>query len=197
MNKCVIKDELSAGMVTATILIALFMKIPIPGDELMIIMLMPIIGLVLCQYWLGSQEVIEEPVMTRKNGKALLYIVGGIIGIGLFGVIGKNLSIVEGLSVVAATTTVSLIAVGEEQLFRGFVYEWLVEKTGTRAVAVLGSASLFTAYHVWRYSTVFGDLFYVLMAGIILGYACFITKRLWPAMVIHAVVNIISLGGGS
>ena len=93
-----IKDELSAGIVTATVLIALFMKIPIPSDELMTNMLMPIIGLVLSFYWLGSKEVIEEPYTTKRNGKALLIVIGGVIAIGFFGVIGRNLSVVEGLS---------------------------------------------------------------------------------------------------
>ena len=192
-----IKDELSAGIVTATVLIALFMKIPLPSDELMIIMLMPIIGIVLCHYWIGSKDVIEEPYATRRNGKALLIVIGGVISIGFFGVIGKSLAIIDGLSVFAATTTVTLVAVGEEQLFRGFIYEWIVERTGTRAIAVVMSAATFMAYHVWRYGTVLGDMFYVFMAGIILGYTCFITKRLWPAMVIHALVNIVSLWGGS
>ena len=87
-----------------------------------------------------------------------------------------------------------LIAVSEEQFFRGFLTPYLANRFGLTFGAVT-SGLMFGAYHFAVYRNSIEALAIVSLAGIILGYIALKTRRLSPCLLAHALVNFISVGG--
>ena len=85
----------------------------------------------------------------------------------------------------------------EELLLRGLVFGWLREHS--RAVAYVVSCLLFSLYHVWQYVLIYGDwriLIYCLLylpASIGLAWAYDRSGSIWGAIILHGMVNGISL----
>lgn len=102
-----------------------------------------------------------------------------------------------GFNAIAYTT---LIAIAEEQFFRGFITDGLIMLC--RRIPILGStpffpitfsAAIFCGYHFSRYGTSPDSLVYVYIGGFILSYIAYRTKRLSPTMFAHVFNNIASI----
>lgn len=80
-------------------------------------------------------------------------------------------------------------AVSEETLFRGILFRWLEEFGGSWAALVITSA-LFGAAHLMNpNATVVAAIGIAVEAGVMLGAAYMLTRRLWLPMGIHAAWN--------
>jgi uncharacterized protein len=99
------------------------------------------------------------------------------------------------LAILAIPLCVSFAAAAiEEILFRGVIFRLLEESLGTW-IALGISAALFGAGHLMSpHATPFAALAIALEAGVMLGAAYVLTRRLWLAIGIHAAWNFTQAG---
>jgi hypothetical protein len=81
-----------------------------------------------------------------------------------------------------------LMAVAEEQFFRGFLTSFFVSKTNGMIGCVM-SAGVFGIFHLAVYGTAFSALTYVFLAGLVLSFVAQKTGMLSPVMVAHVINN--------
>ena len=187
-----IKDRVSVALVASSVLISCHLY-GILGDVIFIPMFLPIAGIALNHYVSGTQETVDDDYLSPGGLKSIFFVVLGVVALGFVGVIGKNLSIVEDLSIVDAGLCVTLIAIGETMFFQGFILPYLLTLIKWPIFGILGSSAIFMVYHNWRYGLDPETMGYVFFAGILLAYVCHITKRLWPAHFIHIINNLIAV----
>ena len=113
-----IKDKLSVALVASSVLISCHLY-GILGDAIFIPMFLPIAGIALNHYISGTQPTVDDDYFTPSGKRSIFLIVLGVLSLGVFGVIGQNLSIVENLSIIDAGLCVILIAIGETMFFKG------------------------------------------------------------------------------
>lgn len=87
-----------------------------------------------------------------------------------------------------------LIAVSEEQFFRGFMAPYLANRLGF-TLGILSQGVLFGVYHFSVYGGNPQALLVVTTAGVALGFIALRTRRLSPVVLAHALVNFIAAGG--
>lgn len=85
----------------------------------------------------------------------------------------------------------ALMAIAEEQFFRGAVTSFLLMYTAPM-VAVMSSGAVFTVYHLAVYGTDMSALLYVFVAGVVLAWVAYRSRRLSPSMTAHLINNIIA-----
>jgi membrane protease YdiL (CAAX protease family) len=96
-----------------------------------------------------------------------------------------------------AVLSIALAPIVEEPLFRGLIFGGIRPKS--RVLAYIVSAALFSLYHVWQYVALTGDfslLIYCLLyvpVSVGLAWAYDRSGSIWSPMVMHAVVNAVSL----
>ena len=86
-----------------------------------------------------------------------------------------------------------LIAVSEEQFFRGFMTNYFVQRTNFMG-GVLLSGVAFGLYHLAVYGTNPALMLYVMGAGIVLSYVALRTGRVSTTMIAHVAVNMFAGG---
>ena len=191
-----IKDRLSVALVASSVLISCHLY-GIMGEAIFVPMFLPIAGIALIHYTSGTQETVDDDYLTPSGLRSMYFVILGVASLGVFGVIGQNLSIlsvIEDLSIVDAGLCVGLIAVGETLFFQGFVLKYLKTLFKFAPFAIVGSALIFMAYHNWRYGASPATMGYVLYAGVLMSYICHVTKRMWPAYLVHIINNLIAVG---
>jgi membrane protease YdiL (CAAX protease family) len=82
-----------------------------------------------------------------------------------------------------------IVSAGEELVFRGIIYSSLRDKIGTPIAVVVGSI-LFTAYH---YSALSLFSIYFFMAGILLTILYEKTGSIYPSVVVHSGILLLSV----
>lgn len=96
-----------------------------------------------------------------------------------------------------AVLSIVLAPMVEEPLFRGLLFGCIRPKS--RVLAYIVSAALFSLYHVWQYVAMTGDfslLLYCLLylpVSIGLAWAYDRSGSIWSPMVMHAIINAVSL----
>lgn len=143
----------------------------------------------------------EQPRDDLSGPGALRQTVGGLaIGFALFSVIVGAAALL-GVYQVGGTGDASFLfvaliadglfpAVSEELLFRGILFRWLEELGGSWA-ALLISSALFGFSHWWNpNATLVSSVGISLEAGLLLGGAYMLTRKLWVPMGLHAAWNI-------
>lgn len=85
----------------------------------------------------------------------------------------------------------ALMAIAEEQFFRGAVTSFLLIYTVPTA-AIIGSGAIFTVYHLAVYGTNASALLYVFVAGVVLAWVAYRSGRLSPSMTAHLINNILA-----
>ena len=84
-----------------------------------------------------------------------------------------------------------LIAVAEEQFFRGFLMNWLMVKTRTLVVAYLMDGLIFAVYHLAVYGTSPANLAIVFGAGVTLAVVDWKAQRVSPSIIAHVINNLL------
>jgi membrane protease YdiL (CAAX protease family) len=148
----------------------------------------------------GAVEVADDGFEPRT-----LKIVGFYAAIGLLGMFltGYAIKFVPGLETqtVLASSPINgmlysvLMAIAEEQFFRGFLTDWLLSHLKNAIMAIVASAGVFCAYHFARYGTSPNALLYVFGGGLILAWVAFKSKRISPTMISHAGNNMFAYLG--
>ena len=84
-----------------------------------------------------------------------------------------------------------LMAVAEEQFFRGTLTNFLLQLTSPTP-AILGSAAVFCVYHLAVYKTDVSALMYVFAGGLTLAWVGYRSGRLSPSVCAHVLNNILA-----
>ena len=85
-----------------------------------------------------------------------------------------------------------LIAVAEEQFFRGALMNMIEGFTHSPIAAVAGSSTVFMVYHFGVYGTRADALIYVFFGGLVLAWVAWRSGRLSPAMLAHMLNNFMA-----
>lgn len=97
----------------------------------------------------------------------------------------KPLTLVEGARLFAASGAIFVVgAFGEELLFRGYLFQTMVEGTG-KIIAVVSFAAFFGLAHSSNPNVTFFSLVNVALAGVWLSIAYFKTRGLWFPIGLH------------
>ena len=129
---------------------------------------------------------------------------GLLIGAGVFGATLGVIALLGGYRITGMRSDLQVLiipfcvsfaaAVIEEILFRGVIFRLLEESFGTW-IALGVSAALFGLGHMASpHATVYALLAIALEAGVMLGAAYVLTRRLWLAIGIHAAWNFTQAG---
>ena len=129
---------------------------------------------------------------------------GLLIGAGVFVATVGVIALFGGYRITGTRSDLSILvipfcvsfaaAVIEEILFRGVIFRLLEESLGTW-IALAISAALFGLGHLASpHATLFAMLAIALEAGVMLGAAYVLTRRLWLAIGIHAAWNFTQAG---
>jgi len=184
------QDTISIAATTAAVMISVY----ISTFDLGLVSLMPAIllvaGIALQLQGIGFEEPVEGEVFSTEGFETVMYGVLAIAVISIGGFLTARLPLSTQLSVTDAMLLGSLMAVAEEQFFRGYVTQWLISKMGPSPGILLG-AVIFTVYHLAVYHTSIENLLYVLIAGMILGWTCNKTGRISPAILAHCINNLL------
>ena len=177
------------------------------------LILFPVILLVTGLVFEWFLEKRREHIEDGENGKKLSS-VGYYAIIGICGVLvtGWAVSYVQIPSALLSTMQLSLnsdalmysvlMAVAEEQFFRGFITDGLLSQkipgvANNPYFALVLSALIFMGYHWARYGTDPNALMYVFAGGFILSWIAYKSRRLSPSIISHVATNILAVVGGS
>ena len=154
-------------------------------------------GLVMEWFMEKKREDISDQTMTTAAWKEIgVYTLLSLFGIFLVGYGTSKLpfAIFVGFSALAYG---ALMAIAEEQFFRGFITELCLSRIERPILALLLSAFTFTIYHIARYGTDPDAMIYVFAGGLILSWSAYKSRRLGPGMLAHIVNNLraAALGG--
>ncbi len=83
-----------------------------------------------------------------------------------------------------------LMAVAEEVFFRGFLYGFFVDRLHSLWLGNFIQALLWAVYHTAVYGSMQGVLLYILLVGLVYGWADARTQSLTPGMFSHVIVNL-------
>ncbi|HTR80834.1 MAG TPA: type II CAAX endopeptidase family protein [Bacteroidota bacterium] len=119
------------------------------------------------------------------GGGMMTFIFATEYGLGMVTLSFKHLTMVEAGRMFAASGTIFIIgAFGEELLFRGYLFQTMVEGTG-KIIAVLAFAAFFGFAHSSNPNVTFFSLVNVALAGVWLAIAYFKTRTLWFPIALH------------
>ena len=151
-------------------------------------------GLVMEFYLEKKRE--ETPARDRGSWKEIaFYTVMALLGFYLtsFGV--SHMSMAINAVNFSGIAYVTLMAIAEEQFFRGFITDLFLTKLTQPYLAILMSGGTFAIYHIARYGTQADAMIYVFVGGIILSWVAYKSRRLSPGMIAHVINNIRALLG--
>jgi len=146
-----------------------------------------------------NKPVEQDLYVDVAEGKStLLYYLVALIGIGIGSIIARGLYNFPftpqqiALSVIDLMLFGTLMAIAEEQFFRGELLEWLKHRV-PRPVAIFLSGAIFTIYHFKVYAGSTDSLYLVFAAGIALSWVTVMSRRLAPATLAHITNNIMAV----
>lgn len=131
----------------------------------------------------------------------LIYSVLAIAGLGVASVaagLGSTLFIpgsITQLSIADQAVFGIMIAIAEEQFFRGFLTSFFYSRFNSMVLGVVVSAAVFMVYHLAVYGTTPANLIYVFVAGAFLSYTAIASRRITVPIIGHVINNILAVLG--
>ncbi len=140
---------------------------------------------------LGLRRALPEFGAGYLLGAALFTTVISILGLlGVFSIVSRNSMAV----MIAPFFWMIMHAVLEELLFRGVIFRLVESSLGSIAALVI-SAALFGASHIFNPGANLTSAFAIAVeAGVLLGVAYMLTRRLWFCIGLHAAWNFVQGG---
>jgi membrane protease YdiL (CAAX protease family) len=181
-------DTLSQALTVLACLSSVYLATFQPSTIIFFPVILLVSGLTL-QFYLGRFEVTDSVV--ESSGDIALHTLAALAGLAVAGLFAPLIPRL-GLTGFDAVLYGALIAVAEEQFFRGAVLNMLLAKLPV-AAAIPSSALIFAVYHLAVYGSEAYALVYVSAAGLLLAYVSWRSGRLSPAMIAHIANNIFSL----
>ena len=180
----------SAIAITELVFLSVF-----PGDlqtDSILAALILISGLVMQRYFhIDAQEGLPESA--QKNVfvySAVAVVIFFVLNIYVPKLPLSVAPIISQSGVVPAKMFELLIAVAEEQFFRGFLANLLITRT-TASLGIFMDGAIFSIYHFAVYGTSGTDLAIVFGAGITLSFIDWRTGRVSPSIIAHVINNLL------
>ncbi len=195
------RDSLSDALTIFAVAAGLYLSTFDLGFLSLFLVTLPIAGialqLYLVEYKIKKQTHVSVPLSRRSLSSVGFYVIVGfaaILGVGLAAPYVDKLPFLAQirLETAPATLLVSVIAIGEEQFFRGFFANWLVLNSKSTFFAILGTTAIFSAFHFAVYGSKLDALFYVLAAGVVLTWLGFVSGKLLVCQLIHIINNVVT-----
>lgn len=191
-------DVVSVGMIACAVMLSVYFATFEKGFYSVFPALLLVSGLVLMRL---STPIEEDEYISGGEAESIgLYTAVGIAGVFLVAWLAPQIASVPQsimpphLSVINVKLFAIMMAVAEECFFRGFLMSWFARQFNSDTLAVILQAVVFAAYHTAVYGTSPTLMLYVLMSGGILGFVAWRTGRLSTSMLVHSIINIISVG---
>jgi membrane protease YdiL (CAAX protease family) len=188
------QDSLSRALTALAIFIVLYLSTFETSALILFPAFLLITGIVLQFYLLRKVEVVDSVV--EEGGNIFIYTLMALAGIGLGGLISPTVARAVPvqkmeLTGMDAVLYAVLMAVAEEQFFRGGITNFLLTMFPP-PMAIMGSAAIFSVYHLAVYGTTISALAYVFIGGVMLAWVAYRSGRLSPSILAHVVNNILS-----
>lgn len=197
------QDKISLSLTVIVCMVAVFMF----TYEKSSLLLLPITltGLGITLNWVFGKKIKVDEKIDEKEGTGIMkYTVIAVLAVAIGAAASKRLFFPERLIALAALQLTPfdslifalLMAVAEEQFFRGFFLNFclwkLYDKPNGITLALLLSGLIFAyPYHQNVYGTSTALLFYVFIGGYVFSWVDFQLKRLSPSMNAHLIINFI------
>ena len=158
--------------------------------------LLLILGLQLNTY-VNRKYDYDDDIDQREGGRIIYATMMAVVAISVTSLVMnipfyKRTADIIGLSLFDAKLYAGLMAVAEEQFFRGFLtnfaYRYGLKNTATASVA---SALIGTVYHFMRYGEDPSALMFVFLGFVILSFISLREQRLSPAILAHLIHNVV------
>ena len=145
-------------------------------------------------FYIGQRYPSDSSMSGGDASNILVYTMIAIAGMWFTGQFTSNYvpQSINTLSGIDAVTFGVLMAVAEEQFFRGALLNFLMPRLGVLG-AVAGSGGVFYVYHFFVYAGNQGALLYVFAGGLLLAFVTVKTGRISPAILAHAINNILAV----
>lgn len=193
------QDNLSKMLIVITMMCSVYLA----TFETTTLVLFP--GFLLCfglvmEIWLERQsksEVADIPLTEENHLKKILgWTILALMGAFLIGfAIDYKSNFFVVLSVVSAITYSVLMAVAEEQFFRGFITDFVASRFDNEILVWICSAAIFTIYHIARYGGSPDAMTYVFSGGFIFSFVATKSRLISPCMLAHVINNVIAVLG--
>jgi membrane protease YdiL (CAAX protease family) len=187
------QDSVSLGFTVA----ALFLSMYWSTGEKDFIGLFPAIllfGGVTINYLSGYRFGVDTSTGGGRATNIVLYTLVALAGMYFTGIYASNYFAPQTtiqLSGIDAMEYGVLMAVSEEQFFRGGLLNFLSQRLGDW-FAIFGSAAVFMVYHFFVYAGNNSALIYVFGGGVLLAFVTVKTQRLSPSILAHVINNILA-----
>jgi len=151
-----------------------------------------ITGLVLQFYLQRRVEVVNH--LAESAGNIGFYTLVALAGIALASFMAPAVTRLPKMELTGVDAMLygALIAISEEQFFRGAILNFLFTLVNP-TVAIFSSAAIFMVYHFAVYGTIASSLVYVLVGGLSLAWADYRSGRISPSMLAHIFNNVIAV----
>lgn len=184
-------DTISRILTILAVLITLYLSTFTPSTLVLFPAILLISGMVLQLYLEKKIQVADSVFEEQTLTKIGFYTVIALFGISFTGIIVGKLVLPQQLTVYDAMLYGVLMAIAEEQFFRGFILNFMLERFPPLMACIL-AASLFTVYHFARYGLKTSVIIYIFISGLVLSWVAYKSGRLSPVMLAHSIHNIIS-----
>jgi membrane protease YdiL (CAAX protease family) len=187
------QDYLSLSL--TALAVALLLYLSTFGTELLtkgvFITVIALAGLVLSRVF--KVEGYDEDISASEGKQILMYVALSLAAIFAVNILVPQVTrtYLSVSPITAAQSLAVMIAVAEEQFFRGFFLNLFISKVGEVAGAILSSA-VFMLYHFAVYGTNPTNLIIVFGGGLALAYAAIKTRRVSTPMIAHVVNNFLA-----
>jgi len=148
------------------------------------------------EMWLEKKREYVDHFAEEKTMKTIGYwTIVALLGFFLTGYMVQhvNLTILTGWA--SAISFTVLMAIAEEQFFRGFITDMFLTNFKYSMLALGGSAFVFMFYHYARYGTDPNSMLYVFAGGFILNWVAYKSRRISPCMLAHIINNVVAVVG--
>lgn len=186
-------DSLSYAYTLTATLVAVYLA----TFELGLTILFPVILLttgVALQIYFTRTVPVDDSLDMREGGQILFYTIVCLAAVAITSFFVTALPrLVPSMRLTGFDTMMFgiLMAVAEEQFFRGATLSFLLKMTAP-LVAIFGSAAIFAVYHLAVYGTDVGAMAYVFVGGMVLSWVVYRSRRISPSMTAHIANNILA-----
>ena len=150
-------------------------------------------------YFIRKHDLSELAGITKRKVEKLSLLIFPLLYVPLI-----NLLSIDTIPTINFFTNISLLTVycisiglAEELSIRGFIQSFIIKYLGTTHknafIAVFTSALIFGLLHLIKFDKgLYGEIsqvFYATFIGVLFGVLLLITKRLYPLIIIHAIID--------
>jgi len=189
------QDAVSQVMSLTAVMIVVYLSTFQQGVTILFPAVLLISGITL-QFYLQRRYETDFSIDGEEAKNIMYYALIGLAFIAIGGVLAPKLwQPVQRMQLTGMDQLLysMLIAVSEEQFFRGALFNWLLESLPAAALAIVGSALIFVVYHFAIYQTNFSNLTYVFVGGVALAWIDYRTQRLSPSVLAHVLNNFLAV----